>query len=139
LILLFQADHSNKNDAGVILSGFDVVSYFSESGPTPGKEQWSRVHQGATYYFNSQDNLNKFIKSPNLYVPAYGGWCAYAMGETGDKVKIDPKTYKIIDNQLYLFYNFWGNNTLEDWNKNEPLLRSQADLNWRRIIGSTKN
>jgi len=28
------------------------------------------------------------------------------MGELGEKVRIDPETFKIIDGKLYLFYNF---------------------------------
>lgn len=72
--------------------------------------------------------------SPEKYEPAYGGWCAYAMGETGEKVKIDPETYKIVDGKLFLFYNFWGNNTLEDWNENEKSLKSKADQNWKKIV-----
>ena len=56
------------------------------------------------------------------------------MGETGEKVKIDPETFKIVDGKVYLFYNFWGNNTLEDWKKNEKKLKDAADLNWKNIV-----
>jgi len=49
-----------------------------------------------------------FKANPEKYEPAYGGWCAYAMGENGEKVKIDPETYKIIEGKLFLFYNFWA-------------------------------
>jgi hypothetical protein len=59
-------------------------------------------------------------------------WCAFAMGETGEKVKVDPETNKIVDGKLLLFYNFWGNHTLEDWNKNEKKLKESADRNWRK-------
>jgi hypothetical protein len=78
-------------------------------------------------------NLNRFKKDPRQYEPAYGGWCAYAMGKTGEKVKIDPETYKVVNGKLYLFYNFWGNNTLEDWNKNELNLKTSADKKWKQI------
>jgi hypothetical protein len=84
--------------------------------------------------FASQQNLAKFKASPEKFEPAYGGWCAYAMGETGEKVKVDPETFKIIDGKLYLFYNFWGNNTLVDWNKNEAPLKMKADQNWKKIV-----
>ena len=55
-------------------------------------------------------------------------------GGTGEKVKIDPETFKILDGKLYLFYNFWGNNTLEDWKKNEKKLKDAADHNWKNIV-----
>jgi hypothetical protein len=56
------------------------------------------------------------------------------MGESGEKVKIDPLTYKILNGRLYLFYNFWGNNTLQDWNKAEQRLKQAADQNWKKFV-----
>lgn len=117
----------------IALEGYDPVSYFAQK-PTEGDEKNSFTHKGITYLFATQANLNKFKTSPEKYEPAYGGWCAYAMGETGEKVKIDPETYKIIDGKLYMFYNFWGNNTLEDWNENEKSLKAKADQNWKKIV-----
>jgi hypothetical protein len=84
--------------------------------------------------FGSASNLNKFKTNPDKYEPAYGGWCAYAMGETGEQVKVDPETFKILEGKLYLFYNFWGNNTLTDWNKNEKALKTKGDHNWKKFI-----
>jgi len=48
-------------------------------------------------------------------------------------VDVDPKTFKILDGKLYLFYNRFFNNTLPEWNKNEVNLKSQADNNWTKI------
>ena len=56
------------------------------------------------------------------------------MGESGEKVKVDPETFKIIDGKLYLFYNFWGNNTLTDWNKEEQKLKMSGDKNWKKFF-----
>jgi YHS domain-containing protein len=116
----------------VALEGYDPVSYF-DNHPTEGKENLRYIHRGVTYLFSTTANLARFKASPDKYEPAYGGWCAYAMGETGEKVKVDPETFKIVDGKLYLFYNFWGNNTLEDWNKNEKPLKAKADTNWKKF------
>jgi YHS domain-containing protein len=117
----------------VALEGYDPVSYFSNK-PEEGDEKIRISHKGIIYQFASQANLAKFNASPDRYEPAYGGWCAYAMGATGEKVKIDPETFKIINGKLYLFYNFWGNNTLKDWNAEETKLKDAADKNWKKII-----
>ena len=66
------------------------------------------------------------------------GWCAYAMGAKGEKVEVDPETFKIVDGKLYLFYNKFFNNTLESWNKDEARLRSNADKNWSKIIQQSR-
>jgi hypothetical protein len=55
------------------------------------------------------------------------------MGSDGTKVDVDPETFKIIDGKLFLFYNRLFNNTLKTWNKNEPQLKLNADINWRKI------
>jgi len=117
----------------VALDGYDPVSYF-DNKPEEGKEEIKTTNNGVIYYFINQQNLSKFKANPSKYEPAYGGWCAYAMGETGEKVKVDPETFKIIDGKLYLFYNFWGNNTLTDWNKNERTLKLRAEQNWKKVV-----
>jgi len=117
----------------VALDGYDPVSYF-DNKPEEGEAEIKATHNGVIYYFINQQNLSKFKANPSKYEPAYGGWCAYAMGETGEKVKVDQETFKIIDGKLYLFYNFWGNNTLTDWNKNEKTLKTKAEQNWKKIV-----
>jgi len=117
----------------VALEGYDPVSYFTNK-PEEGNEKIRTSYKGIVYQFASQANLTKFNAAPDKYEPAYGGWCAYAMGATGEKVKIDPETFKIINGKLYLFYNFWGNNTLTDWNAEETKLKDAADKNWKKII-----
>ncbi len=115
------------------IEGYDPVSYFSNK-PLKGKSELAFEYKGATYWFASQANLNQFKADPVKFEPAYGGWCAYAMGDSGEKVKIDPETFKVADGKLFLFYNFWGNNTLTDWNKSEKELKLKADQNWKKII-----
>ena len=117
----------------VALEGYDPVSYFDQN-PSEGKQSLQYEYNGIIYLFASAQNLSKFKANPGKYEPAYGGWCAYAMGASGEKVKVDPETFKIIDGKLYLFYNFWGNNTLTDWNKDEKSLKIKADQNWKKFI-----
>jgi YHS domain-containing protein len=135
--LYAQTDETRKKNfnirKNVAIEGYDPVGYF-DNAPVQGDSKWTFAHKGVTYQFSSAVNLARFKANPDKYEPAYGGWCAYAMGETGEKVKIDPETYKILDSKLFLFYNFWGNNTLSDWNKNEHPLKAKADQNWKRFL-----
>lgn len=117
----------------IAIEGYDPVSYF-DNKPLEGKNELKITIKGVTYLFANAANLAKFKVNPDKYEPAYGGWCAYAMGETGEKVKVDPETFKIVDGKLNLFYNFWGNNTLMDWNKNEAILKAKADQNWKKFV-----
>lgn len=117
----------------IALEGYDAVSYF-QGEPKEGKPDIRMEYKGIVYQFANPANLQKFKATPSAYEPAYGGWCAYAMGENGEKVKIDPETFTILDGKLYLFYNFWGNNTLKDWKKSEAKLRAAGDQNWNKTF-----
>ena len=121
-------------EKGLAIEGFDPVAYFKLNRAVEGKKDLSIYHQGSTYYFSSQENKDLFKANPSAYEPQYGGWCAYAMGSEGEKVSVDPETFKIINNKLYLFYNKLFNNTLKSWNKDESNLKKKADENWSKIL-----
>lgn len=122
----------NLEDKIAIL-GYDPVGYFTQGKAIKGKKDISATYQGVTYKFSTAENKEMFVKNPSKYEPQYGGWCAYAMGSAGEKVEINPETFKIIDGKLYLFYNAYFNNTLKSWNKDEVNLKNQANSNWKKI------
>lgn len=124
----------NVNKTGLAISGYDPVSYFSQGRAIEGKKEISFTADGITYRFSSAQNKNAFIADPAKYEPQYGGWCAYAMGSSGEKVEVDPETFKVLNGKLYLFYNSFFNNTLKSWNKNEAALKTKADDNWKHFF-----
>lgn len=121
-------------DKGLAIQGYDPVAYFIEGKAAEGKETFSYTWKGATYRFASVKHKELFVAHPEQYQPQYGGWCAYAMGASGEKVEVDPETFKIIDGKLFLFYNAYFNNTLKKWNADEKSLHDKADANWKRIV-----
>lgn len=133
--LLVTAQTSKFNlDNGLALEGYDPVAYFTVGKAIEGSKQIRHTMDGVTYYFSSTSNKEAFIKNPERYAPQYGGWCAYAMGDSGEKVEVDPETFKITDGKLYLFYNKFFNNTLPKWNSDEAMLKTKADKNWKAIL-----
>ncbi len=125
--------HFNQNKT-VAIEGYDAVSYFAGSKPTKGKSSIQATFGGVVYYFSTTKHKDLFLQNPEIYLPQYGGWCAYAMGANGEKVEVNPETFKIVNGKLYLFYNAFFNNTLTDWNKNEAALKAKADKNWKSIF-----
>ena len=118
----------------VAIQKYDPVAYFKQNKAIKGKNDLTAAFEGVVYYFSSKENKEAFVKNPAAYEPQYGGWCAYAMGAKGEKVEIDPETFKIVDGKLYLFFNAYFNNTLKTWNKEEASLKKKADVNWKKII-----
>jgi YHS domain-containing protein len=131
--------HYNVGKSQVALEGYDPVSYFLKNKAVEGKKEHAAKVDGITYYFASASNRDLFAKDPQKYKPQFGGWCAYAMGATGEKVEVDPETFKILDGKLYLFYNKYFNNTLKTWNKDESALKAKAEKNWESIVNNMSN
>jgi len=124
-------DYNTKK--GYVAEGFDVVAYF-ENKAVEGSKTYTATYDGVKYKFASQEHLDAFQQHPEKYIPQYGGYCAYAMGESGKKVNINPETFEIRDGKLFLFYNAWGTNTLELWLKDDVKgLQKKADQNWEAV------
>lgn len=135
LLSYAQADEPGRRrnfntENGIAMREFDPVSYFKGSKPLKGNSKFYHHHKGITYYFANQENLDEFKQSPDKYEPAYGGWCAYTVALNGERVKVNPVTYKIVDGRLHLFYNYNGDNRLTKWNKDEKKHRAAANRNW---------
>lgn len=125
--------YSNLNNKNVAIDGYDPVSYFNNN-PLKGKSSIKLKFKGIVYHFANEKNKNLFVASPDKFVPQYGGWCAYALAKNGERMKINPETYKILDNKLYLFYNKFFTNTLNDWNKDEDNMKNKGNNNWNKLI-----
>lgn len=131
--------HFNVKKNNPAIQGYDPVSYFA-GGPTRGNPDFAVVHDGIEYLFANKGNMVTFNADPLKYLPAFGGWCAWAMLD-GEKVKVDPERFKIIEGVNYLFYDgFWGN-TLKKWNERakeegDANLVRQAETHWQEIIAN---
>jgi YHS domain-containing protein len=125
------------NEDNVALGGFDVVNYFTDHAAKEGSSAHAVKHDGVTYYFASKDHKNMFSANPEKFKPAYGGYCAFAMGMNNATVPSNPDTYKIVDGKLYVFFNdlYEGAkfNTLVPWNEDEANIKSKADTNWKAM------
>lgn len=110
--------------------GYDTVSYFEEGMPVEGSTRYTADYQGATWRFASADNLARFQANPERYVPAYGGYCAWAVSQ-GYLAKGDPKHWSIRHGRLFLNFN---QSVQASWLKNTDELINRADANWPAIL-----
>jgi YHS domain-containing protein len=118
----------------VALKEFDPVSYF-QGKPAKGTSKFEYNHEGIFYYFASEANREEFKKNPEKYEPMYGGWCAYTLATSGERVKVQPTSYKVSGNKLYLFYNFSNDNRMVKWTPSEEKkLKAAADKAWARTM-----
>jgi YHS domain-containing protein len=112
------------------IRGHDPVAYFERKGPVKGMKQFSHAWRGATWYFASAENRDRFAAAPEKYAPQYGGYCAYAVA-SGYTADIDPNAWSIVDGKLYLNYSL---RIRERWNKDIPGYIRKGDANWPAVL-----
>lgn len=124
------ASDVNKHETLVLgASGYDVVSYWSEQKAQRGSGYHVTEYKGVNYLFSSEENLNKFNKNPDRYLPAYGGYCAYGVA-VGKKFAASPEIWKIVDGKLY--FNL-DSDIQKTWEKELKGNIKKADKNWKNI------
>jgi YHS domain-containing protein len=62
-----------------VLGGYDLVAYHLVSKPVKGLNDFKTTHMGYTFLFASKQNLLLFEEAPYRYLPAYGGFCGWAV------------------------------------------------------------
>jgi YHS domain-containing protein len=125
------------NQEKVANNGYDVVNYFTSNSAERGNKEFSEVYKEAIYYFVNMEHLQMFRKDPKKYLPQFDGYCSFAVAKMNQKVPVDPKTFRIDDGKLYLFYNdFWEGkpfNTIVPWINDEAALENLAVENWKTL------
>lgn len=116
--------------SSVAVGGYDPVAYFTEGRPVEGSDDFETDHEGYTYRFSSQANLDAFIAEPEAYLPQYGGYCAWAVAQ-GTTASTNPHNWSIVDGKLYLNYD---DAVQARWEKDIPGNISKADTNWPRVL-----
>ncbi len=127
LVLRGQDTGAVNQKEGLALEGYDVVNYFRGTA-VKGSREWEATHRGVTYRFTSERNQHLFQADAERYLPAYGGWCAYAMARSGSRVAVDPEAFRAVDGRVFLF----SGNALKKWKKKEESLLRKADANWEK-------
>ncbi len=94
----------STNKMGVAINGYDPVAYFTDGKAEMGKSDYSYKWMDAEWYFANKNDMQKFMKNPEMYAPEFGGYCAYAAGRNM-LVQSDPTAWTIKDNKLYLNKN----------------------------------
>lgn len=119
----------NVDDNGVILHGYDAVSFQTEMRAQKGLPEFTASHDGAIYRFASAANRDAFRASPAKFAPGYGGYCAMGVA-LGKKLDIDPAAFSLHDGRLYLNVN---QDVKKSWSMDVPGNLLKADRNWSKV------
>lgn len=114
------------------MRGYDPVGYFDHNAAIKGDREIGYDYQGASFYFASRESRQRFIDSPESFLPQYGGYCAYGMSRNF-VVSSDPNAFTVVDGKLYLNYSLKVRKT---WHKDVPGNIVKADKNWADKLAS---
>lgn len=123
--------YSHKTKGAI--KGIDVVAYYKLSPGQPavkGLDEFSYEWKGATWKFSNEEHLNAFIKTPEAYMPQYGGYCAFALGHNFT-TSSRPDSWSIIDGKLYLNHN---KVSYKKFQLDTIGMIAKADRNWPQVL-----
>ena len=126
---------SDGADDKLMLMGYDAVAYFTDNEAFKGDPAIKLEHLGVTYRFASEAHKAEFAKSPEKYMPQFGGFCSnginYAVpwGAGGG-----PDTWRIYRGKLYVF---GGQSSRDQFEMDTELNLQRAHQYWNdEVAGS---
>jgi YHS domain-containing protein len=130
----FGADLVNVSGASKIaVSGYDPVAFFTDARPVNGSPSITAAHEGATYFFATEEHKRLFEQNPTRYVPQYGGYCAYGVA-LGALFPVDINTWQVRNGKLYLNLN---GEVLKKFNSDFQANVVKADRNWPGLVAKS--
>ena len=114
---------------GVAIQGYDVVAYHLQQQAVTGQRAYTHVWRGVTFQFSSAENRDRFAKSPEAFVPEFGGFCAYGVSR-GYAVDVDPQAFAVVEGKLYLNYS---KRVQATWNQDRAGYIEKARQHWPKV------
>ena len=120
----------NLDKSGLAIQGYDPVAYFTDHKAVKGDEKFKAEHNGATYYFSSDEHRAMFEKEPAKYEPLFGGYCGYGASRNA-LAPITPDAFVIVDGHLVLQKS---KRVLGYWNEDPQENFKKAQSNWPGLV-----
>ena len=128
---IFAADLVNVAGASkVAVNGYDPVAFFTDARPVNGSPFISATHQGAVYFFATEEHKKLFTLNSARYAPQYGGFCAFGVALDA-LFPVDINTWQVRDGKLYLNLN---PEILKKFNADFDGNVAKADKNWPGLV-----
>jgi YHS domain-containing protein len=124
---------SEGGDEHLLLFGHDVVSYFTEGTQHMGSPAIKSVYKDVTFRFSKPEHKAMFDRSPEKYIPQYGGYCTngivYGIPWGGN-----ADAWKIIGGKLYIF---GGQGSMDAFMLDVPRNMALAEKYWNEEMNGS--
>jgi YHS domain-containing protein len=122
-------------DQRVMLEGHDAVAYFTRNAAVPGDPSITYSYRGVLWRFASAENKAEFERSPQKYMPQFGGFCSnginYAVPWGGGG---GPDTWRIYRGKLYVF---GGQKARDQFEMDTELNLKRAHHYWNVVVSGS--
>jgi hypothetical protein len=119
----------------LMLEGHDAVAYFTRNAAVRGDPAIQATHAGVTWRFASEANRAEFLRSPQPYMPQFGGYCSnginYAVPWGGGG---GANSWRIYRGKLYVF---GGQPARDHFEMETELNLSRAHQYWQSEISGS--
>lgn len=132
------------DDDGLAIDGYSPVSYFQRGKAEKGSPEFAVTHKGVTYHLTDAEQVEMFNADPEAYEPAHGGWCSLMFSGSGQRTRANPESFKIVDDQLLLFWagEFKGRTIdgAKNWEtrEDEQATLAKANETWAKVVAGKK-
>ncbi len=125
---------NNIDNSNIALQGYSPVSYLDLGLAQKGVKEYKSEYQKITYYFTSAEQKATFDKTPERYLPQYGGFCAFGV-YAGAKFRPDPNKFIVKDGKYFLYLYNLELDAQQLWlaEKNHNVLMVKANKNWKEL------
>ena len=114
----------------IAIDGYDPVAYVTSEKAYKADGTYQTTYKDATWFFETEENLQAFSANPEPYIPKFGGFCAYELAE-GDLEESDPQFWHIHNGVVYLFND---EDAKEDWFRDIDAMLSTAQKEWELLM-----
>jgi YHS domain-containing protein len=118
----------------VALNGYDAVAYYSSAKAVKAGGSYSFAYEGINWHFETAENLEIFKEAPQNYIPAFGGFCAYALSE-GSLRNSEGTHWQIHNATLYLFKD---KEAKEEWFREIDIRLEAGQKQWELMNAPLK-
>lgn len=122
----------------IALGGYDPVVYYAEEKARMGDSRYALEFDGVTWYFVSSTTRALFQKHAEMFVPAYGGYCAVGVADRVEGFQgfaVDPRNFVLYRGRIYFFHSVAVQN---EWKKDPAAFVRRADREWKQLLAENK-
>lgn len=123
---LLNADPMGK----FVLQGYDAVAYHTEGKAVKADPYIAAEYEGYKFLFATEENKALFVKNPEKYLPAFGGYCAFGVS-LGVFFPVEVETWEMVDG--HVMFNF-SKDIQELFHEDTEENLKKARANWQKTI-----